>query len=231
MLNSLSKVVISFFVACLISPLYGHPAPQKGLTPFQDPATKLYGFKDGENHIVVPPQFENVLGNERTAFTADHLETEYLVPVMKFRSWWQMDRQGNLKFEAVFFDNGPDYYESGLARFLEKGKVGFHDRQGNVAVKPQFDFAAPFSGYQNGKEIEKKFTLVCNGCWAEPMKDIKYVPLTSGGGMRTICGCNHNTVTGGKWGAIDQSGNIVVPLEDGSWENANKRLKEYEENL
>lgn len=103
-------------------------------THFQDNITELYGFKNEKSEIIIPPQFENV----------SNIGEEDLIGVIKKGTFYRMDRKGNLKFESVFFDNGWDYYEQGLARFLKNGKVGFHDKKGNIIIKPEYDFAKPF---------------------------------------------------------------------------------------
>ena len=201
-----AKVAVVLWGVFFVSSVQAHKEEEKKvLTRFLDPTTQLYGFKDQQNHIVVLPQYEFVEGSG-PFFTKEFPNTEHLVPVIKKGHWWQMDHKGQLKFESVFFDNASDYYASGLARFLKDGKVGFHDRQGNVVIAPQFDFAAPFGEPDFANEPPEKFTLVCQGCWSEPEKNMKYAPISSSPTPRALCGCNHHTLVGGKWGAIDRSG-------------------------
>lgn len=60
-----------------------------------------------------------------------------------------IDNKGNELFDVFRFDNGPDLVREGLFRIKDKaGKIGFADTLGNVVIKPQFAFAAPF---KNGK--------------------------------------------------------------------------------
>jgi hypothetical protein len=72
-----------------------------------------------------------------------------------------------------------------LARTQYGGKIGFVNKKLNVIIQPQYDFGFPF---QQGKAI------VCNGCR----------PVQEG---------EHQQLTGGKWGALDRQGQIVIPLE------------------
>lgn len=58
--------------------------------------------------------------------------------------WVYVDRDQRPVLRPFIFDNGPDYYEEGLARFVEKGKMGFHNRALHVVVPPVYDFAFPF---------------------------------------------------------------------------------------
>lgn len=83
------------------------------------------------------------------------------------------------------FDNGPDPFVEGLARTRQEGKVGFVDRALNVVVAPRWDFAFPFA---NGRAV------VCDGCSFRALGD------------------GHQEVVGGRWGVIDTSGAVVVPV-------------------
>jgi hypothetical protein len=83
------------------------------------------------------------------------------------------------------YDNGADYFVEGLARTLWKGKFGYMDQSLNVVIKPEYDFAFPF---ENG------IAVVCKGCRAKGKGE-------------------HQSLVGGKWGVIDKSGAIVIPLK------------------
>src|ERR1700677_2993733 len=116
------------------------------LVAYQDKKTELFGFKNQKGRIVVSPQFQRV-GNM--------VEGESLIPVIKNGVFYRMNENGDLVFESVFYDNAWDYYSDGLSRFIKNGKVGFHDKKGNIIISPQYDFA---SGFENG------VSSVCNGC-------------------------------------------------------------------
>ncbi|MFT4094143.1 MAG: WG repeat-containing protein [Niabella sp.] len=56
------------------------------------------------------------------------------------------------------YDNGPDYLEEGLFRFVENGKIGFANPDGLKIIDAKYDFATPFSNgiaeyYIGGEEI------------------------------------------------------------------------------
>lgn len=57
-----------------------------------------------------------------------------------------VDQDGRAVLRPYIFDNGPDYFVEGLARFVERGKIGFHDEALNVVIPAQYDFAYPFAG-------------------------------------------------------------------------------------
>jgi hypothetical protein len=85
---------------------------------------------------------------------------------------------------VLTFDNGPDYFQEGLARTEQKGKIGFINKKLSIVVGPEYDFAFPF---KNGVSV------VCNGC------------------TRKLTG-EHVEVEGGRWGAINTKGKIVQPV-------------------
>jgi len=45
---------------------------------------------------------------------------------------------------AYAFDNGPDYFQEGLARIVDGGKIGYLDRTGAIEIAPQFAGAMGF---------------------------------------------------------------------------------------
>lgn len=58
------------------------------------------------------------------------------------------DRKGRFLYYPLSYDNGPDYWEEGLRRYVENGKVGFADKSGNKVLPAKWDFASPFNyGY------------------------------------------------------------------------------------
>jgi len=101
-----------------------------------------------------------------------------------FAGGYWIDAGGVPYVQAYIFDNGPDYSIEGRARFVEEGMVGFLDDCMNKVILARYDFAMPF---QNGRAV------VCMGCRSEPVGE-------------------HPPMVGGRWGAIDLSGNVVVPL-------------------
>jgi hypothetical protein len=83
------------------------------------------------------------------------------------------------------FDNGADYFSEGLARTISGGKFGFVDNRLNLIIKPKYDFAFPF---------KKGVAVVCNECR----------PVSEG---------EHRLMAEGRWGVINKSGRIVIPME------------------
>ncbi|CAA6822490.1 MAG: Unknown protein [uncultured Sulfurovum sp.] len=96
-----------------------------------------------------------------------------------------VSKLGKVK-RTFLFDNGADYFEEGLTRILKEKKFGFMDKKLKVVIIPQYDFAFPF---QNAKAV------VCNGCKQKKEEHKEYMQIV-----------------GGKWGAIDKQGSIIIPM-------------------
>jgi len=106
-----------------------------------------------------------------------------LAQVYKEKKIFYVNRAGKTR-RTHYFDNGADPFTEGLARARLGGKYGFMNRKLELVIKPAFDFAFPF---------QRGFALVCNGCKPEPMGE-------------------HQAIRGGKWGVLDKTGEIRVPI-------------------
>ena len=54
--------------------------------------------------------------------------------------WIAIDRNQNILYDIVSFDNGPDYFHEGLVRVKRNGKMGFADKYGQIAISCEYDF-------------------------------------------------------------------------------------------
>jgi hypothetical protein len=80
--------------------------------------------------------------------------------------WMYVDRYGKALITGVpTFDNGPDYFNDGLVRFVKDGKYGFANRTGRVVIQPIYDGAMPF---------EKGKAKVCKGCFIRTAGDYQF---------------------------------------------------------
>lgn len=95
---------------------------------------------------------------------------------------------------TIPYDNGPDYFEEGLARTERNGKIGYFNKSLEITIEPMYDFGFPF---------QKGVAIVCNGCVKE--KDGE-----------------HSKLVGGVWGAIASNGKIIEPLQNTFVEIMNK---------
>ena len=80
------------------------------------------------------------------------------------------------------YDNGPDAFADGLARFGANDKIGFFNESGGLIIPARFDFALPFS---------EGLAAFCSGC-------------------RKVQDGEHSRHEGGQWGYIDLTGNAVI---------------------
>ena len=90
-----------------------------------------------------------------------------------------------------FYDMGADYFEDGLARYLNsEDKIGFVNSKLHVIIPAKYDYATSF---KNG------IAIVSNGSHIEKVSDSEYE--------------EHTHMVGGVWGAIDKTGKMIVELK------------------
>ena len=144
------------------------------LTPFSDAGDK-WGYRNSTGKVVITPQYS----------AAMEFSEQGIAAVADKDGWLYIDTKGNPLVRPFVFDNGPDYFEEGLSRYVDSGKFGFINASGKIVIPAAYDFARPFS---------ESRAAVCNGCRQEPVGE-------------------HKITVGGKWGFVDSKGNIVIPLE------------------
>lgn len=147
----------------------------QGLSTFAN-KEGLVGLKDASGKVVLSPRFRYLSG-----FLPGGVAGGVEAP--KDRAVF-VTKTGAIT-EAVLYDNGPDYFVSGVARIIKNKKVGFIDDRGRVVIEPRWDFADAMCGDR---------VPVCNGC-------------------KRGRGDEHDTYKGGKWGYVDRSGREVIALE------------------
>jgi hypothetical protein len=161
--------VALLFAACQ------HPdgASQSVLAPFEKGGQ--WGYQDHQGKVIIAPRFQ----------VAQEFSSHGIAAVVDDAGWAYIDKRGNVLIRPFIFDNGPDYFREGLARFTRQGKFGFFDESGKVVIEPQFDFALPFS---------EGLAAFCDGCKEEADGE-------------------HRSVKGGKWGFINRNGDIKIPAQ------------------
>ena len=95
-------------------------------------------------------------------------------------------RRDGLALPVFLLDNGPDPFEQGLVRSWRDGKVAFYDRQLRLVLTTPYDWAFPFNA--------RGEALVCEGCRSD--------------------GRQPASMVGGRWGLIDRTGRLVLPLAE-----------------
>lgn len=59
-----------------------------------------------------------------------------------------IDRNQEILYDIVTYDNGPDYFNDGLTRVLRNGKMGYANKYGQVIIPCVYDYGTWF---ENGK--------------------------------------------------------------------------------
>jgi WG containing repeat len=181
--------MFSLLMAIMLA-LNAAPQDQKISWPVPFEVQGKYGYKDGRGSVVIAPEFQ----------LARKFSAEGLAAVVDDKGWAYIDSRGRVVIRPFVFENGPDYFSQGLARFVMEGKFGFFNKQGHTVIKPAFDFAGPF---QNGA------AAVCSGCSLKSVGE-------------------HSRVVSGRWGFIDRTGRVIVPTdceEVTKFENGRARVK------
>ncbi|WP_051261135.1 WG repeat-containing protein [Desulfovibrio inopinatus] len=142
-----------------------------GLYPFADSKSGLYGYRDTATQTVLPPMYV-------IAWTFSQYNVAFAVDDA---GWALIDLHGDVLLRPYVFDNGPDEFHDGLARFVHNGKIGFFNEKGEIVIPAQFDFAQPFSD---------GISAVCFGCTAQRDGE-------------------HTYHSGGTWTRIDAQGREV----------------------
>jgi hypothetical protein len=95
----------------------------------------LYGYKTSQGKIVI-----------RAKYMYIQTDTLYSMTMVLRDSigWIGIDKNDSVLIVPFIFDNGPDYLEEGVFRFVENNKIGFSDPNGNKVIPAQFDFVLPF---------------------------------------------------------------------------------------
>lgn len=95
------------------------------------------GYKNRNGKIVIPARF----------FPGYGLDTLYERIFVQGKDGIQgIDRTGKVVLTPFIYDNGPDYIQEGLFRFVENGKIGFADANWKKVIPAAFDFVEPFKG-------------------------------------------------------------------------------------
>lgn len=181
-------------------------APSKTtLTPFQDPDTALWGYKDERGQVAIPCQYEHACPFSEYGIANVVMHLKRTVDQNEYEPFcFRLDTKGCIVEQAFFIDNGCDYYEEGLARYVQNNKIGFSNERGQHVIKAAFDMAFPFT---NGVAV------VSNGCKVV-YKKFQGNPSES-----------YPVYVGGKWGVIDKKGNIIVPIAQKDSDTAIAALK------
>ena len=134
-----------------------------------------WGYKNNEGRVIIQPTYH--LAGQFTKYG--------LAAVVDDSGWVYISMNGIRILKPYIIDNGPDYFSEGLARFINRGKIGFMDEGGTIVISANFEFAMPFS---------EGLAAYCVGC--KPVSHDEY-----------------HHMGGGKWGYINKTGKIMLNPE------------------
>lgn len=104
--------------------------------PFHDTATDLFGYRACTDGPGLPATF----------MIADEFNACGIAAVLDEMGWRYIDRAGKPVIAPMIFDNGPDPFVEGLARYVEDEEYGYFDECGKIVIPAKYDFALPFEG-------------------------------------------------------------------------------------
>lgn len=102
---------------------------------FEDAKTGLKGYRDGAGQVVISARYP----------AAWEFRVGGVAAVVDGRTpFIYIDPAGRTLANAYALDNGPDYFQEGIARIVEHGKIGFMTDRGRIIVPPHFERASSF---------------------------------------------------------------------------------------
>ena len=155
--------------------LFGQKKTSDYLLAFTDISSgkELWGFKTTNGQVIIKPKYETI-GTDtmfKIAFVTLHFK------------WIAIDRLENIILTPFIFDNGPDYVQEGLFRYIENNKIGFSNMKGQKIIQAKFDFVSAFNSGLAAFNI---------------------------GGQLKKLDEEHSSWEGGLWGFINKNGQIVI---------------------
>ncbi|WP_073174613.1 WG repeat-containing protein [Chryseobacterium vrystaatense] len=149
----------------------------------------LAGVKDQNGKIIVPAQFKiysDLKDGDPVQEETIYFDGSKKGEAKEKNTWgYVYDKKGNFLYRPFFYDNGADYFNEGLRRFVKNGKVGFADRTGKITIEARHDFVSYF---------EYGYAEFCDGCDWEQTED------------------EHKGIVGGTWGIMNTKGETVKPI-------------------
>lgn len=175
-MTSLKYQLTIAFLLLLGKASFGQKEKKNYLLAYSDRSSgqELWGFKTTSGQIAIKPRYTYIFGTD----------TLYdMAMVVLNAEWVAINKRDSIVLKPYIFDNGPDYLQDGLFRFVENNKIGFANSKGQKIIPAQFDFASPF------KEGLASFSI---------------------GGRMEKLNKEHSTWTGGLWGFINKKGQVVI---------------------
>lgn len=184
------KTKIIFIAILLLLPvsayIYAQDTKLYIYYPDFDKDETFSGYVNANGEVVIPAgKYDNI-------FTPEFDKIAF-VTIKGKKGVYAIDRNEKILFQVYNPEYGPDDVSNGLFRIIQNNKIGFANMDGQIVIKPQFQFIYSFN--ENG------FAIFCEqGIWSTLEVGIKVIK--------------------GKWGAIDKKGKIIIPaIYDSGSEN------------
>ncbi|TAL68724.1 MAG: WG repeat-containing protein [Bacteroidetes bacterium] len=158
------------------------------LIPYED--GDLMGYKDSRGKIILPAKYR----------MAEKFSKFGIAAVVDDSSWAYIDSKGNVLIRPCNWDNFPDEFCNGLARYRKDDLYGFFNQKAEIVIPAKYSFCSRFSS---------GLAAICEGC------------------KKYYIG-EYDFYKGGKWGFINIKGEIVIePVYEEAYdfENGIARVK------
>ncbi len=145
------------------------------LYPFEQDG--LYGYKNKKGKTILPAKY----------LMAEKFSKDGIAAIIDDSSWAYIDKNGKVLIRPIAYDNYPDEFHNGLARFIKDDKFGFFNRKCEIIIPNKFTYVSVFSG---------GLAAFCEKC------------------VKTQEG-EYHIYKGGRWGYVNKKGDIAIePVYD-----------------
>lgn len=162
------KIFIIIILLIIID--FNHSYGKGKLIPFED--GDFMGYKNSKGEIVIPAKYR----------MAEKFSKYGIAAVVDDNSWAYIDTKGNVLIRPCSWDNFPDEFCNGLARFKKDEMFGFFNQKAEIVIPNKYSYCSRFS---NG------LAAFCDGCKKQYIGEYDFYK-------------------GGKWGYMDTKGLIVI---------------------
>ncbi len=133
-----------------------------------------------------------------------------------YRRLMAIDRNQNVLFDVVVFNNGPEPFAEGLTRVIRNGKMGFANKFGQVVIPCVYNFAKSF---KNGKaEVTYNATEYLNMDKHKKVESDEWFVIDKKGNiLKNDCDIDYNLVK--KNDSIIASFDLKTTMEARTWWN------------
>lgn len=132
------RIISTILLLVMCSFAFAQKKQKDYLISFNDTTSGkvLIGYKNLKGKVIIPAKYTGY-GEVDTLF-------DFTVVSLKDSGLLVIDKTGKHILRPFIYDNGPDYIEEGLFRFVENNKLGFANAKYKKIIPATFDFVTPF---------------------------------------------------------------------------------------